>query len=67
MRLSEFIEKLEYISDHSPAIDPEVFINYKEDGQDMYSEINNFYIDNCNKFIIGTDIDYTSGEDLNPF
>lgn len=67
MRLSEFIEKLEYISDHSPVIDPEVFLNYKEDGQDMYSGINNFYIDNCNNFIIGTDINYTSGEDFNPF
>lgn len=67
MRLSEFIEKLEYISNHSPAIDPEVFFNYKEDGQDMYSGINNFYIDNYNNFIIDTDIDYTRGDDLNPF
>lgn len=67
MRLSEFIEKLEYISRHSSIIDPEVFLNYKEDGQDQSGDILDFYIDNYNRFIIETDIDYTSGEDFNPF
>ena len=44
MRLSEFIEKLEYISKHSSIIDPEVFLNYKEDGQDQFGDILDFYI-----------------------
>lgn len=67
MKLSEFIEKLEYISEHSPIIDPEVIVNYRENGWDRSGDILDFYIDNYNRFIIETDIDYTSGEDLNPF
>ena len=67
MKLSEFIEKLEYISEHSSIIDPEVIVNYRENGWDRSSDILDFYIDNLNRFIIETDIDYTSGEDLNPF
>lgn len=67
MKLSEFIEKLEYISEHSPIIDPGVIVNYRENGWDRSGDILDFYIDNYNRFIIETDIDYTSGEDLNPF
>lgn len=67
MKLSEFIEKLEYISEHSSIIDPEVIVKYRENSWDRSGDILDFYIDNYNRFIIETDIDYTSGEDLNPF